>query len=112
MKPPPIQEKPSRNEDEYFVKYDSDLVQRLREQQDAERVRAERAQHYMKCPRCGASLQEVKYENAIVDVCAECKGMWLDAAEAEIIQHTFQSKNTGRSFVDDLYDLFHTSREK
>lgn len=112
MKPPPIKDTPSRNEDEYFVRYDAELVRELRAKADAAREQAERAQHYMKCPRCGAGLKEVKYQNAIVDVCPECKGMWLDAHESDIIKHLFESQNSGRSFVDDLYDLFHTSRQK
>ena len=112
MKPPPIQDKPSRNEDEYFVKYDAELVKQLRAKQDAEREKAERAQHFMKCPRCGAGLSEVKYHGAVVDICPECNGMWLDAGEAEIIQHTVLSGRSGRSFIDDLTDLFTTSRRK
>jgi phage FluMu protein Com len=108
----PVNEKPSRNEDEYFVKYDAELVKDLRAKADAEREKAERAQHLMRCPRCGASLNEVQYENAIVDVCPDCKGMWLDASEAAIISHTFKAKGSGRSFIDDLTDLFSTSRRK
>ena len=108
----PVNEKPSRNEDEYFVKYDAELVKELRAKADAERAKAERAQHFMKCPRCGAGLNEVQYQGALVDVCPECKGMWLDAGEAEIIRHTFESRGSGRSFIDDLTDLFHTSRKK
>lgn len=110
----PVNEKPSRNEDEYFVKYDAELVKQLRAKQDAEREKADRAQHFMKCPRCGAALKEVQYEGALVDVCSECKGMWLDAGEAEIIAHTFKARSagSGRSFIDDLTALFTTSRQK
>ena len=109
-----MNEKPSRNEDEYFVKYDAELVKQLRAKQDEEREKAERTHHAMKCPRCGASLHEVRYEGALVDVCEQCKGMWLDAGEAEIIAHTFKSRSaeTGRSFIDDLTALFTTSRQK
>lgn len=108
----PVSEKPSRNEAEYFARYDAELVKQLRAQQDEAREKAERAQHFMKCPRCGAGLREVKYSGAIVDVCPECKGMWLDQGEAQIIAHTFQAETNRRSFIDDLTDLFHTSPRK
>jgi len=108
----PINERPSKNEAEYFAKYDADLVTQLRDQQDRARQAAERLQHRMKCPRCGADLREVRYSGAIVDVCPECKGMWLDAGEAQIIAHTFQAETTKRSFVDDLAALFTTTKKK
>ena len=54
----PIQDKPSRNEDEYFAREDLELRRALRERLDAVRRKAERSTHFMKCPRCGADLAE------------------------------------------------------
>ena len=38
----------------------------------------------MKCPRCeSAQLDEREREGITVDVCASCRGLWLDRGELE-----------------------------
>ena len=40
----------------------------------------------MRCPRCETSvLDEREREGVTVDVCRECRGMWLDRGELEKI---------------------------
>lgn len=39
----------------------------------------------MKCPRCNASLKISEHDGVMVDVCQECKGVWLDRGELEKI---------------------------
>ena len=73
----PTQESPSRNEDEYFAKQDAELLKQMREKNDGERLSQERKAHFMKCPKCGADLKEETHEHVKVDICPECKGMWL-----------------------------------
>ena len=100
-----IDEKPSRNEDEYFVKLDADLMKQRRAALDADRAKQERASHYMKCPKCGGDLAERDMGGVKIDQCADCKGVWLDAGELELVRDT---RKSGISrFVD---DLFGTSR--
>lgn len=79
-------DKPSSNEEEYFLKQDADLVKSLRSKRDAEREAAERKSHFMKCPKCGASLSEVTTHHVVVEVCPDCKGMWLDAGELDVLR--------------------------
>ena len=97
----PIDEKPSRNEDEYFTKQDLELIRARRAQLDAERAKKDRSAHYMKCPKCGADLVERELANVKIDVCPECKGTWLDAGELELLQHIRQSSLT--DFVRDIF---------
>jgi hypothetical protein len=92
--------KPSHPEDEYFLKLDAELIKAHRARLDAERSTAERRAHYMKCPKCGANLAETDHHHVKVDVCSECKGMWLDAGELEMIAHV-KENNVG-SFLRDL----------
>ena len=87
----PIDEKPSRNEDEYFVKQDAELMRRLRAQRDAERAEQFRAD-LNKCPRCGTALEERERHSVKIDVCPSCEGVWLDKGELEIL-----AKVEGRS---------------
>lgn len=80
---------PSDNEENWFreqerrKKEDEELAQAHREDIEAREARKKR--HWMKCPKCGGDLRERKYENILVDECAECRGHWLDAGEIEAL---------------------------
>ncbi len=91
---------PSKNEDEYFLLHDQELIKAQRAKLDAERRVAERKSHYMKCPKCGADLQENEFRHVKVDSCPECKGFWLDAGEIELIGKVKESAMGG--FLRDL----------
>jgi Zn-finger nucleic acid-binding protein len=102
------EDQPSRNEDEYFVKQDAELLKQMRAKLDAERAKAKGGQR-MNCPRDGTELQEKQYHHAVVDVCPKCSGMWLDAGEAEIIGQSFREEASAHSVFSDLRNLFHKS---
>ena len=81
-----IEEKPSRNEDEYFARLDADLMKERRAQLDAERLKQERNSHYNKCPKCGGDLKEREYHGVKIDQCEDCQGIWLDEGELKMIE--------------------------
>ncbi|HZK78526.1 MAG TPA: zf-TFIIB domain-containing protein [Gemmatimonadaceae bacterium] len=95
-------EKPSRNEDEYFVKRDAEFIRERRERLDEERRRLERTSHYNKCPRCGIDLVERDHNGVKIDQCATCGGMWLDRGELEIIE---ESDRHAPGFIHNLIGL-------
>ena len=99
----PIDEKPSRNEEEYFARDNAERVKALRQQLDEMRATAERQSHIMRCPRCGGHLQEKKYHNMSIDVCPDCGGTWLDKGELEILEHVDHSNV--REFIGSLFGL-------
>ncbi len=39
----------------------------------------------MKCPMCDAVMREINRRGVHIDVCPECKGVWLDRGELEKI---------------------------
>jgi Zn-finger nucleic acid-binding protein len=80
-------EKPSRNEEEYFVKQDAELRERQREQALAAARELERQSHFMKCPKDGHDLVTGEYHSVQIESCPHCGGMWLDAGEVELIAH-------------------------
>src|SRR5215212_8991968 len=82
----PTEEKPSRNEDEYFAKLDADLMKERRARLDQERLKQERSSHFNKCPKCGCDLEEREHHGVKIDQCSECSGMWLDKGELELIE--------------------------
>ena len=98
------QETPSRNEDEFFAKQDAELIKQMREKLDRERDQQERKAHFMKCPKCGADLKEEDHGHAKVDICPECKGMWLDAGEMDLMRKVEQSG--GKNVFQGLIDFF------
>ena len=78
-------EKPSRNEEEYFARQDAELMKAKRAQLDAERAKAVRSQTLMKCPKDGSDLKEREFHHVKIDMCPRCKGVWLDEGELEIL---------------------------
>jgi hypothetical protein len=97
-------ERPSRNEDEYFAKQDAELIKQMRGKLDQERDAQERKAHYMRCPKCGGNLKEREIGSVKVDVCSDCGGMWLDAGEMELLQKVQQSG--GGNLFKGILDLF------
>jgi ribosomal protein L37AE/L43A len=98
-----VTDKLHRNEEEYFAKHDADLLRARRKQLDEDRAKAERSSHYMRCPRCGGTLKERAFHGVKIDVCADCKGTWLDAGELETIKFVDRS-SVGR-FIGDLLQI-------
>lgn len=101
-----IDEKPSRNEDEYFVRLDADLMKERRAALDEERRKQERSAHLNKCPKCGCELEVREHNGVKIDQCAECSGIWLDKGELELIEDIDRRHPAGRdNFVQSLFKL-------
>lgn len=98
-----MDDKPSRSEDEYFVKLDAELIKAQRAKLDEDRAKAERASHYMRCPKCGGQLEEVEFHHMKIDRCRDCGGIWLDKGELEMLEHVDQSRIRG--FVRSMFGL-------
>jgi hypothetical protein len=99
-------EKPSRNEDEYFAKLDADLMKERRARLDEERRTQERFSHHNKCPKCGCDLEENEHNGIKIDQCAECSGIWLDKGELELIEEMDRRNPQNRyNFVQHLFKL-------
>jgi len=54
----------------------------------------------MRCPKCGMELIEIAYRGIKIDECSECKGIWLDAGELEVIA---KLEKTG---LDKFFSIF------
>lgn len=81
--------KPSDMEDEFFMKLESQKVTKLRSELDKKREEEARCHrkgtHWMKCPKCGSELEEINYQNVVIDKCKDCQGIWLDHGEIELL---------------------------
>lgn len=81
----------------------------------------------MRCPLCNVTMREVPRRGVKIDVCPECRGVWLDAGEMEKLlagaesweeedwrdreregreydRHPYGRKRR-RHFLDDLFDF-------
>jgi Zn-finger nucleic acid-binding protein len=103
------QETPSRNEDEFFAKQDAELMKQMRAKLDKEREAEERKAHYMKCPKDGADLKEEELGPVKVDVCPECKGIWFDGGELDMLKH---AQKGGAGIMNSFMDLISRQAKK
>ncbi|MFZ5623545.1 MAG: zf-TFIIB domain-containing protein [Gemmatimonadota bacterium] len=77
--------KPSLNEQEYFAQREAELIRELKEKYAREQLEQERAEHWMRCPKCGGQLTTTERDGVQVDTCGRCGGLWLDAGELEAL---------------------------
>ena len=98
----PIDEKPSRNEDEYFARQNADLIREMRAKLDADRMKLDQKQQ-LTCPRDGAELVETESENVKIDSCPKCSGVWLDSGELEQLRLVNRGKGVTGGVLGSLF---------
>jgi uncharacterized protein len=79
------EQKPSRNEEEYFAKLEAERIERKRQEQAKLAQDAERKSHYMRCPKCGGQLITEEFHRVQIDRCPDCHGVWLDQGELDAV---------------------------
>jgi hypothetical protein len=77
--------KPSRNEEEYFAKLEAERIERKRQELSKLAQDAERKSHYMRCPKCGGKLVTEEFHRVQIDRCPDCHGVWLDQGELDAV---------------------------
>ena len=99
-------QKPSKPEDEYFARVETEKKRKLAEEHRRELDEAQKAElkelHWMRCPKCGMELHPMVYKGVTIDKCFHCHGVFLDDGELEKIG----GKSDG--FIPALMSLFHT----
>lgn len=90
---------PSDREDEYFMKLDQERLGEMRSSLDKKREEEfklhRKDTHWMKCPKCGHDLEEISYQDVMIDRCPDCKGIWLDHGELELLGKGGATVTTG-----------------
>lgn len=82
-------------EERYFHEREIELLKRKRTELDTQRhdreQRERKTAHWMKCPKCGADLEEVELEHIKADKCTNCQGLYFDKGELELLieAHSF-----------------------
>ncbi|MEK7378942.1 MAG: zf-TFIIB domain-containing protein [Candidatus Binatota bacterium] len=70
-------------EDEYFVKKEKELIEKLKARQEKEAKQSVKEMCHMRCPKCGEPLKERRFQKILIDHCTGCGGIWLDPGELE-----------------------------
>jgi hypothetical protein len=82
--------KASTSEEEYFVREDAEKKRKLalqaKKEKQADELKRLRDLHFMRCPKCGLEMHEVKLRGVDVDVCFSCNGVFLDQGELEQLE--------------------------
>lgn len=93
-------------EEEYFFRLNRDLIEKRRRQLDAERdakqLKEGQSAFWMKCPKCGSTMDEVELAGIMVDKCNQCQGIYFDRGELELLLKSQQPA----SFLDHLRHIF------
>lgn len=99
----PTDEKPSRNEDEYFARQNAEQIRAMRAKLDAERKKAASAAQLAKCPRCGGELKEQPVDDVKIDSCSDCGGVWLDRGELEQLRRVNTARGVSGGVLSSLF---------
>lgn len=82
-------EKPSKNEDEYFLRKELERKKEWEKERAAKMKSEERETlrqlHHMKCPKCGMDLHPIEISGIKLDRCVSCNGTWFDEGEIEAL---------------------------
>ncbi|HSB53504.1 MAG TPA: zf-TFIIB domain-containing protein [Gemmatimonadales bacterium] len=97
--------KPSRNEEEYFAKLEAERIERKRAEQAKLNESAERKSHYLRCPKCGGHLKTEEFHRIQVDRCPDCHGVWFDGGEIEAVLHATDRGFLSRTLGDFMGSL-------
>jgi len=101
------QHRSSDFEETYFAHEDAEKIRRLafkHAAQAAEQDKEElRKLHYMHCPNCGWSLHRFKRGRVDVEMCFECKGIWLDETRLKAL---LADQKFGRQLVNSVLNIF------
>ena len=95
--------KPSEKEEQFFREQEMKArLQKLEQEQQAlaaaEKTRLKEL-HWMQCPKCGQRLGSERFGRVEIDVCANCKGLWLDASELDAIMAEHHEKEPLHRFL-------------
>jgi hypothetical protein len=70
-------------EEDFFRRKEQEAIEKIRAQRMAEEQAQQSAASALQCPRCDGTLEEITYEEVLIDRCNKCGGVWLDAGELE-----------------------------
>ena len=87
-----------------IIHEDPESIRARRKNLDAsrekQRLAQQKASHWMRCSRCGGTLQEISFKGIMVDRCQDCEGVFFDINELKLLSHE------DASFLKSMVDFF------
>ena len=77
-----LRDKERAHEDQYFAKRDRELIEKLRKEKEAEKVKLGGSGN---CPKCTTPLKGRDVRGILVDECPSCGGVWVERGELEAL---------------------------
>jgi protein-arginine kinase activator protein McsA len=72
-------------EEEYFQRKEREALEKMRQRLPTEEHEGDEKASFLRCPKCGETLEQVLFRGILVERCTECQGVWLDSGELERI---------------------------
>ncbi|MCH2205124.1 MAG: zf-TFIIB domain-containing protein [Lentisphaerales bacterium] len=72
-------------EDKYFHNSEKEKLKTVREAREATKKALAKEIHWMRCPKCGGQMEETSLEGIMIDKCRDCKGIYFDQGELEVL---------------------------
>jgi hypothetical protein len=85
-------------EDEYFVRKEKELLEKLKTKTQGEKKAQTKELCRMRCPKCGEPLKERSFQKIQIDQCTGCCGIWLDSGELEQVAGKEETSFLGKLF--------------
>lgn len=89
-------------EEKYFHDEEKKKIDAIRTAREATKKALQKEMHWMKCPKCGEDMKEIKLEGILIDKCTGCAGIYLDNGELELLTGHKESE----SFFQKMTDIF------
>ncbi len=101
-----IPEEAKKKEEAYFHEQERKLLEKKRKEREArleaeaksseaDRLECLRKEHWLCCPKCGHSMEEIDLSGTLVDRCTHCEGIFLDCGELEDLYLKKDSERKG-----------------
>lgn len=94
-------------EEEYFHRKEQEAMEKLRQRLAAPAPAERDASASPRCPKCGDALEEVSFQEVLVDRCPSCQGIWLDPGELERLT----AKEGSKSWLSQFWRIKGRSEE-
>ena len=101
-----LKEQGLTKEEEYFYNVNKELIERKRKALDVHRAEQRKKElkekHWMCCPKCGDTMEEIELLGIMADKCSTCSGIYFDKGELELLLESKEQKG----FLGGLKQLF------
>ena len=69
---------------------------------DCKLVIEAKREHHRRCPNCQSAMAKEIIMNVIVDKCSDCRGVWFDGGELELLRDAIEAGGGGDLAVEML----------